>query len=404
MSSSVVAPRWQMGLGRENGITFWAMILLEGSFASYFIFLPLYVAQLGANPAQVGVIMGVWGLTRLIFLAPSGILVDRFPAVPLIVFTRALGVLGLIVAVLLPVWWLMPIPLLLTGAANIAFPAISASIAGAANDGSRARAFTLLYTVAPALATVIAPLLSGQAAETVGLRATMLIGAGFASLSILAFSRLHSRPRAATDETPATYREVLTYRPVRNLCLLLAVTLLTLTIGTTLASNFLHEIHGLEYNRIGQFGSVAAVGSILLGILFGRVKRLGRPLTGITVATCCTAGMFALLMVVGGLPLLTFAYLLRGGYMVAWSLFSAALGDVTPPRLYGRTFAVGEICGGLGMAIAPLLAGPLYNWQPRAPLVVALAICVPVVLLLGAVAYRKMGDAVPVQSEELSVA
>jgi MFS family permease len=377
-----------MGLGRENGITFWAMILLEGSFASYFIFLPLYVAQLGANPAQVGVIMGVWGVTRLIFLAPSGILVDRFPAVPLIVVTRALGVLGLIVASILPVWWLMPIPLLLTGAANIAFPAISSSIAGAASDGSRARAFTLLYTVAPAIATVIAPLLSGQAAETVGLRATMLIGAGFASLSILAFSRLHSRPRQATDETPATYREVLTYRPVRNLCLLLAITLLTLTIGTTLASNFLHEIHGLEYNRIGQFGSVAAVGSILLGILFGRVKRLGRPLTGITVATTCTAGMFALLLVVSGLPLLTFAYLLRGGYMVAWSLFSAALGDVTPPRLYGRTFALGEFCGGLGMALAPLLAGPLYEWRPTAPFAVALAFSVPLITLIATLAWQ----------------
>jgi MFS family permease len=384
-----------MGLGRQNGITFWAMILLEGSFASYFIFLPLYVAELGANPAQVGVIMGIWGLTRLVFLAPSGILVDRFPTVPLIVITRALGVLGLIVAAVLPVWWLMPIPLLLTGAANIAFPAISSSIAGGASDGGRARAFTLLYTVAPAIATVIAPLLSGQAAETVGLRATMLIGAGFASLSILAFSRLHSRPKVATDESPATYREVLAYRPVRNLCLLLAVTLLTLTIGTTLASNFLHEVHGLEYNRIGQFGSVAAVGSILLGILFGRVKGLGRPLTGITVATTCTAGMFALLMVVSGLPLLTFAYLLRGGYMVAWSLFSAALGDVTPPRLYGRTFALGEFCGGVGMAVAPLLAGPLYEWRPTAPFAVALAFCIPLIALIATLARQANRTVVP---------
>jgi DHA1 family multidrug resistance protein-like MFS transporter len=401
VSASVITPRWQMGLGRENGITFWAMILLEGSFASYFIFLPLYVAQLGANPAQVGIIMGVWGLTRLIFLAPSGILVDRFPTVPLIVITRALGVLGLIVASILPVWWLMPIPLLLTGAANIAFPAISVSIAGAANDGSRARAFTLLYTVAPAIATVIAPLLSGQAAETVGLRVTMLIGAGFASLSILAFSRLHSRPRAAANEIPATYREALAYRPVRNLCLLLAITLLTLTIGTTLASNFLHQVHGLEYNRIGQFGSVAAVGSILLGILFGRVKRLGRPLTGITVATTCTAAMFALLMVVSGLPLLTFAYLLRGGYMVAWSLFSAALGDVTPPRLYGRTFALGEFCGGVGMALAPLLAGPLYEWRPTAPFAVALAFSVPLIALIATLA--RQANHAPAPTPEIGI-
>lgn len=388
MSAASSNPRWQLGLGRENGTTFWAMILLEASFASYFIFLPLYVAQLGANPAQVGLILGIWGSTRLVFLGPSGILVDRFPTVPLIVVTRALGVLGLIIAAVLPVWWLMPIPLLLTGAANIAFPAISASIAGAASDGGRARAFTLLYTVAPAIATVAAPLFSGAAAEVVGLRATMLIAAGFSALSILAFSRLNPRQRRKGDEAPATYREVLAHRPARNICLLLVVTLLTLTIGTTLSSNFLHEVHGLEYNRIGQFGSIAAVGSILLGILFGRVKALGRPLTGITIATACTAGMFALFLFVGGLPLLMLAYLLRGGYMVAWSLFSAALGDVTPPRLYGRTFALGEFCAGVGMAVAPLLAGPLYEWRPTAPFAIALALSLPLIALIGGLARR----------------
>ncbi len=386
MSATIGNARWQFGLGRENGITFWAMILLEASFASYFIFLPLYIAQLGANPAQVGMIMGVWGLTRLLFLGPSGILVDRFPAMPLIVATRALGVAGLLIAAALPVWWLMPIPLLLSGAANIAFPAISATIAGAANDGGRARAFTLLYTVAPAVATVVAPLLGGQAAEIVGLRATLLIAAGFSALSIVAFSRLHPRPRHADGEAPATYREVLAYSPVRNICLLLAVTILTLTIGTTLASNFLHEVHGLEYNRIGQFGSIAAVGSILLGLLFGRVKALGKPLTGITIATACTAGMFTLLLFVGSLPFLLLAYLLRGGYMVAWSLFSAALGDVTPPRLYGRTFALGEFCAGVGMAVAPLLAGPLYAWRPTAPFAVALALSLPLIVFIGGLA------------------
>ena len=146
---------------------------------------------------------------------------------------------------------------------------------------------------------------------------------------------------------------------------------------------------------------MAAVGSILLGLLFGRVKTLGRPLTGIAIATTCTAGMFALLLVVSGLPLLLLAYLLRGGYMVAWSLFSAALGDVTPARLYGRTFALGEFCGGLGMALAPLIAGPLYDWRPTAPFALALALCVPLVLLIATRARRAVrapaAEVVPVE-------
>jgi MFS family permease len=398
-------PRWQLGLGRENGLMFWAIIALEASFASYFTFLPLYVDQLGANPTQVGLVMGFWGISRLFFLVPSGMLIDRFPSVPLIVITRSIGVVGLLLAVIVPTWWLLPLALILTSAANIAFPAISSLIAGAATDAARARAFTLIYTVGPAISTVVMPLVGGEVAQAVSLRLTPLIAAICASVSILLFSRLRPAPRAKKEgETQVTYLDVWGYAPVRNLCALMAITLVGMTIGTTLMPNFLHQVHGLEYGRIGQLGSIAAIGSIILGLTFGRIKPLGRPMTGITIAVGCTAATFAVLLGAASLPVFALAYLLRGGYMVAWSLFSAALGDVTPPRLYGRTFAVGEICGGLGMAVAPLIAGPLYNWQPRAPLVMALLICVPVVLLLGAVAYRKAQEQVGVAKEELSVA
>jgi len=398
-------PRWQLGLGRENGLMFFALIALEASFASYFTFLPLYIAQLGANPTEVGLVMGFWGVSRLCFLIPSGMLIDRFPTVPLILVTRALGVAGLLLSAVVPIWWLLPIALILTSAANIAFPAISSLIAGAATDAGRARAFTLVYTVAPAISTVVMPLVGGEVAQAFSLRLTPVIAAGCAAVSIVLFSRLRPAPRQKKEgETQATYRDVLTYAPVRNLCALMAVTLVGMTIGTTLMPNFLRDVHGLDYGRIGQLGSVAAIGSITLGLTFGRIKALSRPMTGITIAVGCTAATFAMLLGAASLPFFALAYLLRGGYMVAWSLFSAALGDVTPPRLYGRTFAVGEICGGLGMAFAPLVAGPLYNWQPRAPLVAALLICVPVAVMLGAVAYRKANEKAGVTSEELSVA
>lgn len=398
-------PRWQLGLGRENGLMFWAMISLEGSFAAYFSFLPLYVAYLGASPTQVGLIMGFWGISRLFFLIPSGMLIDRFPAVPLIVVTRTLGVIGLVTAAFMPTWWLLPLSLLLTSAANIAFPAISSLIAAAATDTGRARAFTLVYTVAPAISTVIMPVVGGEAAKEISLRTTPLIAAVCSVVSIAIFARLRSQVQPKREgEAPVTYREVLAYTPVRNVCALMALTLIAMTIGTTLMPNFLRDVHGLNYDRIGQLGSIAAVGSIILGIAFGRIKQLSRPLTGITIAVGCTAATFAVLLGAASLPLFMLAYLLRGGYMVAWALFSAALGDVTPPRLYGRTFAVGEICGGLGMAIAPLLAGQLYNQWPHAPLVVALVACLPIIALLGTVAYRKASEKAPAPREELSVA
>ena len=83
------------------------------------------------------------------------------------------------------------------------------------------------------------------------------------------------------------------------------------------------------------------------------------------------------------------AFLLRGGYMVAWSLYAAALCNVAPPRLHGRAFALSEIAGGTGFALAPFLAGPLYSWQPATPLLVASACSLPLAAVLGLVALRE---------------
>ncbi|HEX5505199.1 MAG TPA: MFS transporter [Thermomicrobiales bacterium] len=387
------AARWQIGLGRENGIAFWAVTLMEASFSTYVLLWPLYIAQLGADPARVGVIIGVQGLLRLVFLAPSGYLVDRLPPVRLIMLARGLHVVGLLLAVAMPVWWLLFVPLVFVCAATAGFPAISALIAGAASGRDQARAFTLIYTVGPAVAAIVAPALGGKVAELVSLRAALLVGAALSAASIVVYSRLAGRPRPAHQANPPSYREALAYRPLRRVCLLELATLLVLTTGITLVPNYLHDVHGLTFDWIGQLGSVAAVGSILLSVAVTRLPPLRQPLFGVTVATGAATLFFGGLLVAGSLPAFAPVFLLRGGYMVAWSLYSAALGRVAPPRLHGRAFALGEIFSGVGWAAAPFLAGPLYEWHPAAPLVVALAAGAPLVAALWLFARRERAGA-----------
>jgi hypothetical protein len=93
------------------------------------------------------------------------------------------------------------------------------------------------------------------------------------------------------------------------------------------------------------------------------------------------------------------AFLLRGGYNVAWSLYYAAFGDVTPPRLYGRAFVLSEFSGGVGLAVAPFLAGPLYAWQPAAPLAFAFVACLPLIGGLVLFARRQPAAIVPSESQ-----
>lgn len=380
--------RWQLGLGRENGLAFWGVMVMEAGFASYMLFWPLFIAALGANPAQVGLLLGAQGLLRLVVLAPSGYLVDRLPLARLIVVARLVATAGMVTAALLPTWWMLALPIFLLASGTVAFPAISASIATAAADSERARAFALIYTIGPALATVGAPLLAGQLADGWGPRAPLLLGAAFSIASVLFFGggrppRIH--PAAGTQ---VSYRETLASPGVRQLCLLQFLTLLVLTLGTTLLPNFLRQVRGLEFDRLGQLGSLGAVGSIVLGLLVSRRRLARRPLVGIAIGTASTVAAFAVLLLGHSLWLYAAAFMLRGGYMVAWSLFSAALGTVTPGRLRGRAFALSELAGGAGFGLAPFIAGPLYEWWPAAPLVVATIWALPLLVVLLVVALR----------------
>jgi len=381
--------RWQFGLGRDNGFSFWTMILMEGSFSSYALLLPLYIENLGATKAQIGLYLGLWGLFRLLLLIPSGLLIDRFSPNAVMLGARGLSIAGLVVMAAIPDSRWLPLPLFLLAGGNVAIPALSAVIAGAAAGRDRARAFTLIYTVAPAIATIAAPTVSGQVAQAVSLRAVMLLAAVLSALSLVVFSRIGRQAATGGSGERSSYRAVLADRRVRTLCLLQLATLLILTLGVTLLANYLRDVHALAYADIGRLGSVAALGSVALGLLVTRLRPFRQPTLGISVAVTCTALSFGVFLALETVPGFALGFALRGGYTVAWSLFAAALSAAAPAHLRARTFALSEILGVIGYSGAPLLAGPLFTWHPAAPLVVALLASIPLVATLWWFALRE---------------
>ncbi|HUG13704.1 MAG TPA: MFS transporter [Thermomicrobiales bacterium] len=372
-----------MGLGRNNLVIFWAMFFNEVSFGFYQTLAPLYIGSLGASPRLIGLVIGIQGLARLLFLMPAGMVADRVPLRRLIVGARALTVVGLVLYGLAHTWWQLFPAIALLAAGNIAFPAISKVIADSTDNKGRTRAFTLIYTVGPSTALLLSPSLGGVLADQVSLRSIFFAAAIAQGIAVLFFSRLQP-VEAETEEQQAArggYRKVLAYKPIVVVCGLFLAMLLVLTTGFTLVPNFLQDVHGLRIQTIGQFGSVFALGSVCLGLLISKVKAFSPPMTALilTIALCPLA--FLLLISGGSTWLFAMSYFCRGGYLVSWGLIYAALGEVTPEHLRSRSFALAELLGGAGFAIAPFVAGALYEVDPAMPIYVALIASLP---LLGA--------------------
>jgi len=371
-----------LGLGHNNLVLFWGMVFNELSFGFYQTLLPLYIESLGASPGIVGLVIGLQGLVRLVFLAPAGMLADRMSPRRLIVGARSLSVAGIAAYGLAQEWWHLFPAIVLLAAGNVAFPAISKVVADSSDDRTRTRAFTLIYTVGPSVATLLSPSLGGVLADSISLRSIFFAGAAGQLAAVLFFSRL--RPVESGEEAQAagSYRAALSHRPVALLAGVFLLMLMVLTTGFTLVPNFLRDEHGIGFGTIGQFGSVSALGSVILGVVIAKVAFLGRPLNALllTVGLCAVA--FGLFIGGTGAPWFALGYFTRGAYLVAWSTMYAALGEVTPGRLRSRTFALAELLGGAGFAVAPFIAGALYEQSPQLPLITALAATVPLLALL----------------------
>lgn len=369
---------------------FLASLLNEGAIGFFFTLWPLYVASLGASPSEIGLVMGLSGLLRLLFLLPSSWLVDRVPPKLLIAGMRGSAAIGFFACALAQEWWQLFPGIVAVSAGVIAFPALSTVIAGLSPDSEeRTRYFTWIYTVAPSIATILTPAGAGWLAEQWGLRSTLLAAGVATSGAVLVFLTAALPERAPRHAGEGSFRELIHHRPIVLVAVLMVMTIGGMMLGWVLAPNYLQDVHRISFERIGWLGSVAALGSTALSLAVSRNRWLQDPFNTLFVATAAVTGGFGLLLLGSSFSVFLVAYLLRGGFLVAWSAFYSAFGLVTPERLRSRVFALAEVLGSAGTTVAPLLAGPVYAIEARLPIALGLAVSV---LLL--VATRSIGGAI----------
>ena len=351
----------------------------EGSFGIYQTLWPLYIAALGATPPQVGLVMGVVGFSRLLTLAPSGILADHFPPRRIMVLGRMLTALGMLLIAVAQSWWqLIPIGLVLS-AGSMAFPTILSTIAAGAGDGpDRTRTFTLINTVAPSSGLLLTPAIGGLIAATINLRSVFVVASILAAGAVVSFSTISPRPAPSREESNADYRTTLANRSITSILLFEMTTIFALTVGLALVPNFLQETRHVSAGLIGLFGSIGAAGSITLGLLIHRIRRFQHPFNALLLSVGAVGGSLLLLILGRSTFAFAFSYLLRGGFFVTWTLFEAALSVVSPPRLRARAYALAEIMSGAGYSLGPFVSGWLYGVRPDLPLYFGLGLTIAI--------------------------
>ncbi len=379
------AARWSrllsFNLQRDIALLTWGMAIWSIGAGLYSSLWPLIIEGTGANPAQIGIVIGMSGLIRLAVMLPSGIAADRFSRRLLIWGATSLGVPAALILAAAGTWWHLLPGVILLGLAAISVPSLSSYISEAAPARDRVRSFNWVYTIGPMAPIMVAPVIGGWLAGATSLQFLFVPTALFFGLSALTFWTIAERPNPDRANVPSPrYRDALALTPVRITSLLQLVLLFVLTMGNTFIPNYLNDVHGISIERIGVLGAIAALGGILLAVFVGKIGWL-TPTRGIAIATAMIGGICAVVLLTSDFRILAGLWVLRGGFVVAWSLFATVLSDTVPERMRGRSFAMAEFLGGIGFAAAPFVAGPLYGHDPALPLLLC-ALGTPVLVAL----------------------
>ncbi|GFO69618.1 MFS transporter [Geomonas limicola] len=315
--------------------------------------LPLLAAQLGAGPAQVGMINGAFMLTTGLLSIPAGLLADRIGRrIPIVAGLTLTAVSSLLVAhCQVPVQ--MALAYLLFGAGLAAFAPGMLSLVADLMPAHRLGQAYGWYTTAIYIAMTLGPASGGLLAKHWGLRQVFLFsGTALGAVIVLALLALpQGPPRHRTELHAALAGSLDLVRDRRLVGCLLATAGSCIGFGVFLTFLPLYASqHGLDPAQVGLVFAAQAVtnvvGRIPLGTLADRCDRRLLVAAGLS----CLALALAVLGQVSKLgALIACAVLMGVGMALIYTSIGALIAELVPALKRGLAMGMYNSCIYLGM-------------------------------------------------------
>ncbi len=330
---------------------------------------PLYVKSLGATPAQTGVVLSMWGMARLIFILPVGILADRSPARRLMLPGWYAGVGGVLMIALAPDWrWAIP-GFFMYGLSAVAIPITNLYLTQSLrhdptrNPSLPIQASLTALWAAYSAGLVVSPTVGGLIGDWVSLRAVFVCSTVGFALSTAAVRRTTDYPAPVRPTHGQSNRSTLRRWPVLSPFILVTLAFVALYVGQTLSPQYLEEAGGFSRSSIGVFGSLNALGTAVISLGLGRLSSWRAFFASLLLVALA----FGLLLTTGAWPVVVVAYFMLGAYNAARPLAVSIISERVPEHLRGTAYALVDTLAGLAYLLGNVAAGALYGIDPRWP-------------------------------------
>jgi MFS family permease len=344
----------------------------EGMF---FIFQPLYLQQLGANPVIIGVIFGAAGIMMTVAHIPAGHLADRIGRKPLLLASWILAILATWAMALAPSLPLFVIGMLIYNLTAFVSSPLSSYITAARGNLSVERALTMVSAFYNTGA-ILGPWLGGQVGERFGLRTIYFIAGGTFILSLIILLFIKSQPVELQDPDARGTVQFIDRRFITYLSVIFLAGF-SMYLAQPFSAPYLQNQQHLSLESIGLLGTISSLGIVILNLGLGNLNAY----TGYILGQLSVA-LFTLILWRGtSFAWFCLGYFLVGGYRISRSLATALTRNLVHQSRMGLAYGITEAVGASAIILASPVAGFLYQINPSLMYIVGFFLIVISILI-----------------------
>jgi MFS family permease len=333
--------------------------------AMFFIFQPLYLQQLGADPVAIGIIFGAAGIAMTIVHIPAGHLADRLGRKPLLIASWILALLATWVMALAPSLPLFVVGMLLYNLTAFVSSPLSSYITAARGRLSVERALTMVSAFYNAGA-ILGPWLGGMVGERLGLRTIYFFSGSIFIISFGILLLIKPQPIEVPSPAESGNSNFINRRFIGYLAIILLAGF-SMYLAQPLSSNYLQNQQHLDLESIGLLGTISSVGIVILNLGLGNLK----PYFGYLLAQISVALFALILWRSTNFAWFSLGFLLLGGYRFSRSLATALTKNLVHQSRMGLAYGMTETVSASAIILAPPVAGILYQIDPAMMYIVA---------------------------------
>jgi len=367
----------------------------EGMFI---YFLPIYLQELGADPLQIGGILGLGALVMTVVQIPAGILADNIGSKRVMLASGLFAVVAAGIMFIATNLIVFAIGICLYFFSGLMMTPMARYISAIKSNWTFTRSLATNSAFYSA-GIIIGPSLSGQVADAYGLRMIFAVAIIFFIISTMILIFASPQP-VQPSQGGGRYQNLIKNQEVRKFLIVVSLSLFAMYISWPLTPIFLQDIRAVSISTIGLLGSINAGGIVVLSLILGRLQTrwgmlLSQFLVGISVV---------LLWIAVGTHWYAIGFFLAAGYRITRIMVTGHIETLVHTSESGLAYGIAETIGSGIMLIASPLAGYLYSIKPDLPFSISLALIGITLVPISIVLAQSQGNASKLQSSKESTA